>query len=112
LAALFALGGTLARLSVGRDLAGVAAGTTLVKLVAYPALVWLVLGVWLQLDSFWVTAGVLLAAMPTATNAFLLAQRQGAGADEVSAAVLLSTVAAALTFPITAWLLDAPLTPP
>jgi hypothetical protein len=110
--ALFALGGTLARLSVGRDLLGVAAGTTLVKLVAYPALVWLVLGMWLDLDDFWVTAGVLLAAMPTATNAFLLAQRQGAGADQVSATVLLSTVLAAMTFPVTAWLLDAPLTPP
>ncbi len=110
--ALFALGGTLARLSVGRDLLGVAAGTTLVKLVAYPALVWLVLGVWLELDGVWVTAGVLLAAMPTATNAFLLAQRHGAGADEVSAAVLLSTVLAAVAFPVTAWLLNAPLTPP
>ena len=110
--ALFALGGTLARLSVGRDLLGVATGTTLVKLMAYPALVWLTLGMWLQLDSGWVTAGVLLAAMPTATNAFLLAQRHGAGADEVSAAVLLSTVAAAVTFPVTAWLLNAPLTPP
>jgi predicted permease len=50
--------------------------------------------------------------MPTATNAFLLAQRHGAGASEVSAAVFLSTVVAAVTFPITAWLLDAPLTPP
>ncbi len=108
--ALFALGGTLARLSVGRDLLGVAAGTTLVKLLAYPALVWLVLGMWLELDAFWVTAGVLLAAMPTATNAFLLAQRHGAGADEVSAAVLLSTVAAAVAFPLTAWILGAPLT--
>jgi malonate transporter len=110
--ALFALGGTLARLSVGRDLLGLAVGTILVKLVAYPALVWLTLGMWLQLDGIWVTAGVLLAAMPTATNAFLLAQRHGAGADAVSAAVLLSTVLAAVTFPVTAWLLNAPLTPP
>jgi predicted permease len=110
--ALFALGGTLARLSVGRDLLGVAAGTMLVKLVAYPLLVWLTLGMWLQLDGVWVTAGVLLAAMPTATNAFLLAQRHGAGANEVSAAVLLSTVVAAVTFPVTAWLLNAPLMPP
>lgn len=110
--ALFALGGTLARLSVSRDLLGIAAGTMLVKLVAYPLLVWLVLGMWLQLNGVWVTAGVLLAAMPTATNAFLLAQRHDAGADAVSAAVLLSTVVAAVTFPITAWLLDAPLTPP
>jgi predicted permease len=82
----------------------------MMKLVAYPVRVWLVLGIWLDLDGFWVTAGVLLAAMPTATNAFLLVQRHGA--DEVSAAVLLSTVAAAAAFPVTAWLLDTPLTPP
>lgn len=110
--ALFALGGTLARLSIGRDLLGVAAGTTLAKLALYPVLVWLVLGRWLELEGFWVTAGVLLAAMPTATNAFLLAQRHGAGADEVSAGVLLSTLLAALAFPVTAWLLTAPPTPP
>jgi malonate transporter len=110
--ALFALGGTLARLSVGRDLVGVAVGAMMVKLAAYPFLVWLVLGIWLELDQFWVTAGVLLAAMPTATNAFLLARHHGAGANEVSAAVLLTTVVAAVTFPVTAWLLDAPLTPP
>lgn len=110
--ALFALGGTLARLPVGRTLLGVAAGTTSAKLVAYPVLVWLVLESWMGLDAFWVTAGVLLAAMPTATNAFLLAQRHGAGADEVSAGVLVSTLLAALAFPVTAWLLAAPLAPP
>jgi malonate transporter len=110
--ALFALGGTLARLAVDRDLLGIAASVMLVMLVAYPALVWLVLGVWLQLDGVWVTASVLLAAIPTATNALLLAHRHGAGADAVSAAVLLFTVVAAVTFPLTASLLDGPLTPP
>lgn len=103
--ALFALGGTLGRLALRRDLLLVAAGTTLAKLVVYPLLVWLVLGVVLRLDPFWVSAGVLLAAMPTATNAFVLAQRHGAGAEEVSAAVLLSTVLAAIAFPATAWLM-------
>jgi predicted permease len=47
---------------------------------------------------------VLLAAMPTASNAFVMAQRNHAAADEVSAAVLFSTLAAALAFPLTAWL--------
>src|SRR3712207_8552322 len=48
------------------------------------------------------------AAMPTASNAFVLAQRNHAAAEEVSATVLLSTVAAAVLFPITAWLVTAP----
>ena len=105
--ALFALGGTLARLRVGRDLVLLSAALAFAKLVAYPVLMWVVLGPVLGLDAFWVAAGVLLAAMPTATNAFVLAQRNGAGADEVSAVVLLSTVLAALAFPATAWLLGA-----
>jgi predicted permease len=106
--ALFALGGTLGRLHVRRQLLAVATGVSLAKLVAYPALVWLVLDRLMGLESFWVTAGVLLAAMPTATNAFVLAQRNGAGMEEVSAGVLLSTLLAALAFPATAWLLSAP----
>ena len=110
--ALFALGGTLGRLRVGRELVAVASGLALCKLVAYPVAVWLMLGQVLQLESFWVTSGVLLAAMPTATNAFVLAQRHGAGAEEVSAGVLLSTLVAALAFPATAWLLSAPVMVP
>ena len=110
--ALFALGGTLGQMRVrGRTLA-MAMGLTLAKLVAYPALVWLVLGQVLQLDSFWVISGTLLAAMPTATNAFVLAQRFNASAEEVSAGVLVSTLLAGLLFPATAWLLSAPVVVP
>ena len=65
--ALFALGGTLARLKIGGQLFAVAFGITAAKLFIYPALVWFVLGSWLALDPFWVICGVLLAAMPTAT---------------------------------------------
>ncbi len=110
--ALFALGGTLARLRLGRELLAVSAGLTLCKLLAYPLLVWLMLGQVLGLDAFWVTSGTLLAAMPTATNAFMLAQRNNAGAEEVSAGVLLATLVASLAFPLTAWLLRAPLALP
>ena len=89
-----------------------AGGITLAKLAVYPALVWLVLGALMGLDGFWVSAGVLLAAMPTATNAFVLAQRNDAGAEEVSAGVMLSTLLAALAFPATAWLIAAPVMVP
>jgi predicted permease len=106
--ALFALGGTLARLKIGGQLFAVAFGITAAKLFIYPALVWFVLGSWLALDPFWVICGVLLAAMPTATNAYLLAQRQGVGAEEASAAVLFTTIIASIAFPATAWLLDVP----
>lgn len=103
--ALFALGGTLGRLAVGGRLAAAAAGLSLAKLVAYPVLVFLVLGPGLGLDPFWLQAGVLLAAMPTANNAFVMAQRFHAAPDEVSATVLLSTLLAAVAFPMTAWVM-------
>jgi malonate transporter and related proteins len=110
--ALFALGGTLGRLRLRGEVLAMASGIALAKLAAYPALVWLVLGQVMRLDGFWVNAGVLLAAMPTATNAFVLAQRHDAGAEEVSAGVLLSTLLAALAFPATAWLIAAPVAVP
>jgi predicted permease len=110
--ALFALGGTLGQMRVRGQVFAVAGGIALAKLAAYPAAVWLALGWWLQLDGFLVTAGVLLAAMPTATNAFVLAQRNGVAAEEVSAGVLVSTLVAALAFPATAWLMSAPVAVP
>jgi predicted permease len=110
--ALFALGGTLGQMRARGRVLAVAFGLALAKLVAYPALVWLVLGQVLGLDSFWVVSGTLLAAMPTATNAFVLAQRNDAAAEEVSAGVLVSTLLAALAFPATAWLLSAPVAVP
>jgi len=110
--ALFALGGTLGRLTLGRRLLVAAGVAAIGKLAVYPALAWLILGPGLRLEWFWVQAGVMLAAMPTATNAFVLAQRFHTGADEVSAVVLLSTLVAALAFPVTAWLLVGPLAVP
>ena len=107
--ALFALGGTLGRLSLDRRLALAAGLGAFVKLAVYPVLVWLWLDKLAGLEWFWVQAGVMLAAMPTATNAFMLAQRYGTGAEELSAVVLLTTVIAALSFPLTGWLLIGPL---
>ena len=110
--ALFALGGTLGRLRLDRRLVLAAGAATAGKLAVYPLLVWLLLGPLLGLELFWVQAGVMLAAMPTATNAFVLAQRFHTGADSVSAVVLLSTVIASLAFPLTAWLLTGPVPVP
>ncbi len=110
--ALFALGGTLARLRIDRRLLAAASGAVVAKLLLYPLLVWLVLGQVLGLAPVWVQAGVLLAAMPTATNAFVMAQRNQAATEEVSAVVLFSTLIAALAFPATAWLIAPPVAVP
>ncbi len=104
--ALFALGGVLGRLRIRPRLLKAAAAMSFGKLVAYPALAWLVLTL-VGAPPFFLQCGTLLAALPTASNAFILAQRYGTETEAVSATVLLTSVIAALTFPTLAWLLSA-----
>jgi len=107
--ALFALGGTLGRLRFRRRLLATAAAVAAGKLALYPALAWVALGPFgLGFDPGWVAAGTLLAALPIASNAFILAQRHGVAVEEISAAVLLSTLAAVVAWPLTAWLVMPP----
>jgi hypothetical protein len=101
--ALFALGGSLAGRRLGphwRAAAGIAAA----KLVLYPAVAWAFLRA-AGLPPPWVSAGVLIAALPTAAYVFVFAQRHDAAPERISAEILLSTAAGALTFPLAAWLL-------
>jgi predicted permease len=102
--ALFALGGALATQRIDRATAWGALGITTGKLVIYPALAWFVLARLLQVEPFWSQAGVLLAALPSAGNVYVVAQRYAADVDRVSAAIVLSTLVSAVTVPIAAWL--------
>jgi hypothetical protein len=100
--ALFALGGSLAGRRLGphwRAVTGIAAA----KLVLYPAVAWALLRA-SGLPPPWVAAGVLIAALPTAAYVFVFAQRHDAVPERISAEILLSTAAGALTFPLVAWL--------
>jgi hypothetical protein len=107
--ALFSLGGALGRLRFRRRLLATVTAISMVKLGLYPGLTWAALGpVGFGLDPAQVAAGVLLAAMPIANNAFILAQRHGAAVEEVSAAVLISTILAVGAWPFTAWLVAPP----
>jgi malonate transporter len=100
--ALFALGGTLAGQRLGQGWRPVL-GLVAVKLLAYPALAWALLRA-AGLEPEWVACGTLLAALPTAAYAFVFAQRFDSAPDQVSATILLSTLAGVVTFPLTAWL--------
>jgi predicted permease len=100
--ALFALGGSLAGRHLGphwRPAVGVAAA----KLVAYPAIAWVLLRM-AGLPPVGVAAGVLIAALPTAANVFVFAQRYEAVPERISAEILLSTLVGAVSFPLAAWL--------
>ena len=75
---------------------------TLIKLVLHPVLVGLLglaaIGVGLPLDRFALTVVVLVAALPSASNVALLAERFGADSGRITRIILLSTVLAFFTF--------------
>jgi hypothetical protein len=100
--ALFALGGSLAGRRLGPHWRPVA-GVVVAKLVLYPVLAWVTRRA-VGLPPAWVASGVLIASLPTAANVFVFASRFGAVPERVSAAILLSTLAGAVTFPLAAWL--------
>lgn len=89
--ALFAMGVTLALRPLKRvpvELAPIAA----LKLVIHPLLCYVVLS-WIgDYPPTWLFSAVLLAALPTATNVFVIAQQYGVWVQRASASILLTTV--------------------
>ena len=81
----------------------------LIKLLIHPALVWGVGAVAATLGAsvspFGLTVLVLAAALPSATNVSLLAERYGANNGRIARIVMASTVLAFATFTLLAWAL-------
>ncbi|WP_170574309.1 AEC family transporter [Ruegeria atlantica] len=101
--ALFAIGASLASKSAER--VQVAAWLSFCKLVIHPACVAIVLLWLIPIESFPATVAIAAAALPVAGNVYMLAAHYGVAPHRASAAILLSTVASILTFPIViAWL--------
>jgi malonate transporter len=103
--ALFAVGGALAVQRIDRTTFYAAAGISLVKLVIYPLTVWCLLAYALHVEPFWIGVGVLLASLPSAGSNYVLAQHYAADADQVSAAIVLSTIVSVVTVPCVGWLM-------
>ena len=103
--ALFTIGAVLARSQINS-----AAPTplmdylpvTVIKLIIHPVLVGLMglsaIALGLPLDRFALTVMVLVAALPSASNGALLAERFGADDGRIARIILLSTVLAFFTF--------------
>ena len=74
----------------------------LIKLVVHPLLVWAggmgLRAAGLPLDTFTLNVMVLVAALPSASNVSLLAERFGADTGRIARIILLTTAAAFLTF--------------
>lgn len=105
--ALAALGASLTRFRLAGDLPH-AALTTVLKLAVYPLLVWLLAAQVFDLDPTWTAVAVILAAMPTGANAFIMAQRYDIYTARAASGVLISTVVSVLTIGLAvAWFAPA-----
>lgn len=102
-AALFAVGGTLARYSIGGQVPH-ALGLSVIKLVLLPLVVWLLADWLLGLPLLWVQVAVVLAALPSGVTAFLFANRYGAAKNTVTTTIILSTLLGLFTVPAAIWL--------
>ena len=73
------------------------------KLIIQPLVAWLVAGPILGLPALWVSAAVILAALPTGTGPFMLAQYYRADGRIISRVVLLTTIGSLLTLSLFLW---------
>ncbi len=114
--ALFTLGAMLARGQIASAVSGSARpgvlGLATLKLVVHPLLVLaagrVAIAAGLPLDPFAATILVLVAALPSASNVPILAERFGADAGRLTRTVLVSTVCAFGSFTAAVGWLDAP----
>ena len=97
--ALFAIGHFLSERALDVTLGEV--GLVVVgKMLLQPLLMLAILPWFLPLDGMWGKAAVLLAALPTASNSFVLARQYDVFVAESSAAILLSTIVSVFTVSI------------
>jgi predicted permease len=94
--ALFAIGHFLSEQGVGeewREVAFASAG----KVLLQPALALALLAVVPAMDDMWMKSALLLAALPSAANCFVLAREYGRFVAGASATILVSTIASVFT---------------
>jgi predicted permease len=69
-----------------------------VKLIVHPALVYILMVLLVpDIKPLWLYSAVLLAALPSATNVFVIAQQYGVWQQRASSAVVISTIFATLS---------------
>jgi len=103
--ALFAMGVTVSLrrfAGVGRELPLLAA----IKIVIQPALAYLAVSLLVAPDPVWLQVAVMMAALPTASNAFILARQYETYVDGAGAAVLATTVLSVVSIPVLVYLLQ------
>ena len=94
--ALFAMGASLAEFHLAGE-ARPALVLTALKLVVHPAVVWIVGALVLGVGGIWLAVAVVMAAMPSGVNTYLLGARYDAAPGVAAATVLLSSVLSVAT---------------
>jgi predicted permease len=103
--ALFAMGVTLALRPIRR--VPVEIGYIVpAKLILHPLLAYLALSAIGSFEPVWVYSAVLLAALPTATNVFVIGQQYHVWQERASATILIATVASVVTVSAVLYLLQ------
>ncbi len=100
--ALFSLGMSLKRYGIRGNLPP-ALGLSALKLILFPALVWLIADRIAGLPPLWTAAAVLCAACPTGVNAYLIANRFRTGHALAANTITLTTAFGVVTISI--WLI-------
>lgn len=78
-------------------------GISLAKLILQPLIAWVIAAPILSLPTLWVSAIVILSALPTGTGPFMLAQYYQADGSVISRVVLITTVGSLLTLSLFLW---------
>jgi malonate transporter and related proteins len=94
--ALFTLGVTVALRPLKRVPPDVPA-LVAIKLIVHPLIAWTLLSLAGNFDPVWVYTAVLMASLPTALNAFVMAKQYNVYVQQASAGILVSTLASFVT---------------
>lgn len=108
--ALFAIGLFLAGRSLRADLAADFAevgGVVAAKILLHPLLCWALAMTVFPMDPFWTASAVLLAALPTGSLTFVVAQKYGLYRQRSSSVIVVSTIGSLVTLSALFVLFDA-----
>ncbi|MBO6725173.1 MAG: AEC family transporter [Rhizobiaceae bacterium] len=108
--ALFAMGVTLALRPLKR-LPSEIGLIAFLKLCVHPLICLVILSFIGDFDPVWVYTAVLLAALPTATNVFVIGQQYGFWVERASATILVTTVVSVATVTVLLYVIKAGLLP-
>ncbi|MGH6761592.1 MAG: AEC family transporter [Phyllobacterium sp.] len=83
-----------------------------IKLIIQPIGIYVILSFIGDFPPVWIYAAVLLAALPTATNVFVIAQQYGVWVERASTSILATTICSILTLTTFIYLMKSGILPP